>query len=176
MRFWGWLIAYVAAVWLDLAALSLFPAGSPAPSVFLVLTITAGLLRGPFAGMATGVVLGLTADLISGRLIGLGALTAAIVGALAGLVARRVFRENLTIVAAVSLLLSGLWSIAYSGGAWLFGVPFHPGRAFVAIGLPVGIYNSVLVPVLYALGFRRFGQLDPAAGGERLRVGGEWDG
>jgi rod shape-determining protein MreD len=175
VRLWGWPIVYAAAVWLDLTASSLFPAGSPAPNVFLILTISAGLLRGPLAGIAVGGVLGLTGDLISGRLVGLGALTLAVMGVISGLVARRVFRENLVIVAAVSLLLSGLWSILYSGGAWLFGIPFHPGRAFVVIGIPVGIYSAVLTPALYALGFRRFGQYDPVAG-ERVRTGGEWDG
>lgn len=176
MRFWGWMIAYVCAVWADLTASSLFPSGVAAPNVFLMLAITAGLLRGPHTGAATGAVLGLTADLISGRLIGLGGLTAAAIGAVAGLIARRVYRENLVVVAAVALLLSGLWSVLYAGGAWLMGIPFHAGRAFVVIGLPVGMYSSIVVPVLYALGFRRLGQYDSAAGGPRVRAGGDWDG
>jgi rod shape-determining protein MreD len=178
VRSWGWVLAYIVAVWLDLTASSLFPAGSPAPNVFLIVTIAAGLLRGPLAGVATGVTLGLTADLISGRLVGLGALTVAIVGAVAGLIARRVFRENLLIVAAVALLLSGLWSLLYACGAWLYGTPFHPGRAFMAIGLPIGIYNSILVPALYSAGFRRFGQIESTAVvSVRPRPGGaEWDG
>lgn len=176
MRLWGWVIAYIGAVWLDLTASSLFPAGAPAPNLFLIIAMTAGLLRGPLAGAATGAVLGLTADLVSGRLVGLGALTAAIIGAIAGLIARRVFRENLVIVAAVALLLSGLWSILYACGAWLFGAQFHPGRAFVAIGLPVGIYSSLIVPALYALGFRRFGQFEQPVASVRPRPGGDWDG
>jgi cell shape-determining protein MreD len=72
---WGWLLAYLGAVWLQLTASSLFPAQSPVPDVLLACSLVVGFLRGPSAGALGGTALGLTMDLIVGRLIGLSALT-----------------------------------------------------------------------------------------------------
>lgn len=157
MPAWVMPLLYLAALWLHLAVSSLFPAQSAAPDILLVATLAAGLLRGPQAGAIAGLAFGLGGDLITGRLIGLGALSLAMSGATAGVISRRVFRENLLVLALVSLLLSNLATVGYGVGAAAFGIRFSLARAIVAVGLPTGIYSAVLVPVLYTLTYRKLG-------------------
>jgi len=173
VRSWGWALAYVAAVWLQLTASSLFPPGRAAPDVFLVAVIAVGLMRGLGSGLAAGLLLGLTGDLIGGRLVGLGALTLAATGILAGLISRRVFRDNLLLVSAVALLLSVTDVGVYAVLGRALGARFDVLRALAAIGLPVGLYSAIAVPPVYALGFRRLNRREtgiperqPLSGGD----------
>lgn len=157
MRRLVWVLAYVAVLWTHLAVASLFPAQSAAPDVLLVGALLVGLLRGPLPGASAGIVLGMSGDIIAGRLMGLGGLTLALAGLIAGLASRRVFRENLLIIGVTSLVLSIGATLAYGIGARALGVGFGLVRAVWAVGLPVGLYSAFLVPVLYAISFRRFG-------------------
>lgn len=154
MRFWGPVVGYAGVIWLQLFATSMCPPGRAAPDVFLIAAITMGLLRGHGAGLATGLLLGLTGDLIGGRLVGLGGLTLAFSGMLAGLISRRVFRDSLVLVGLVALVLSVLSVEVYAVSAWVLGVKFDVIRAVHTIGLPVGMYSAIAVPPLYALGQR----------------------
>jgi rod shape-determining protein MreD len=161
MSWWGWGIVYAAAVGLQLTLSSFFGLYQPAPDVFLAVTVTVALLKGPVFGAGWGLLLGLSGDLISGRLIGLGALSLAIPGIIAGLLARRVFRENLLVLSAMAMLLGYISSLIYALGASVMGVRFDISRALLVIGVPVGLYGAVLVPLFYALAHKRLG---PGAG------------
>jgi hypothetical protein len=72
----------------------------------------------------------------------------------AGLIGRRVFRENLLVLGAVALLLSTASTVGYALLAMVLGMRLDVPRVFVARGLPVGLYSSVLVPLGYTLGYR----------------------
>ncbi len=160
MQVWLLPLLYLGTLWLHLTVASLFPAGSAAPDILLVAALAAGLIRGPLGGALAGLFFGLGGDLITGRLIGLGAISLAMAGATAGIISRRVFRENLLVLSLVALLLSNFQTFAYGLGARAFGVPFGLARALLAVGLPVGAYSAVLVPVVYALTYRRLGTGD----------------
>lgn len=161
MPWWAWLVLYATLVWLQTSLSAFFGLFRAAPDIFLAATITMGLLRGPVAGAATGLLLGLSGDLVSGRLIGLGAVALAVPGIIAGLIARRVYRENLIVLAGLAAALAALSSAAYVAGASLLGVRLGFVRGMLVIGLPVALYTAVLVPVLYLVSQRKLG---PGAG------------
>ncbi len=163
MPWWGWALMYAATVWGQLALSAFFGPSQTAPDLLLAAAVTVGLLRGPLPGAACGLALGLSGDLLVGRLIGLGAIAIGIPGIIAGLVARRMFRENLVVLSAIAVVLGSLSSVVYALGAALMGVKFDLVRAILVVGLPVGIYNGVLVPVLFAVTHKR---LTPGAGSQ----------
>lgn len=152
---WAWALFYVGALWLQLTVSSLFAAGAAAPDLLLVFTLALGFLRGPGTAASWGAVLGLSADVIAGRLIGLGGLSLAAAGLAAGLVAGRVFRENLIVLAATSFVLGLATAVVYGLGAKILGIGFNMWRAMIAVGLPAGVYGAILVPVVCRLGYRR---------------------
>jgi len=154
---WAWLALYASLVWLQTSLSAFFGLFRAAPDIFLAVTITLGLLHGPVTGAATGLLLGLSGDLVSGRLIGLGALALAIPGIIAGLIARRVYRENLAVLAGLAAALATLSSAAYVAGASLLGIRLGFVRGMLVIGLPVALYTAVLVPVFYLVSQRRLG-------------------
>jgi len=170
---WGWGIAYTCTVFLQLAVSSLFPPGQAAPDFFLVAAVALGLLRGAGPGLAAGLLLGLTGDLIGGRLVGLGALTLAFGGGLAGLITRRVFRDNLVVVSAIALVLALFTVAGYAVFGWALGVRFNTWRAIVAIGVPVGLYSSVFVPLVYATGFHALNKPEQGLPDRRPLSGGD---
>lgn len=157
MRRWVWLPFYFGILWAHVALASLFSLRSAAPDLLLAGALLLGLLRGPVSGALAGLILGLSGDILAGRLVGLSSLSLALAGSAAGFVARRVFRENLAIVAATAFILSMVAALAYGLGAKALGVPFRLGPAMLAVGLPVALYSSALVPVIYAVTFRRLG-------------------
>lgn len=160
---WPWLIVFVAVSWLQLAAQAAFPARAIAPDINLAATVVVGFLRGPSSGMAAGLALGLTSDVLTGRMVGLSALVLVAVGLAAGLVTRRVFRENLPVLALTAFLLGLLHTLLYWAGARAFGLGFPLLRSIWVIGLPVGLHTALLGGLGYAVTYRRFGL---AAGGD----------
>ena len=157
MRRWLWVAACLGVLAAHTAISSLFPVHSAAPDLLLVGTLVIGMLRGPVPGAASGLALGFAGDILAGRLIGLGALTIALSGAAAGLIARRVFRENLIAIAVTSFALGLAVTGAYGIGARWLGLSFSVGGALWAIGVPVGLYSALLVPLFYALAYQRLG-------------------
>jgi cell shape-determining protein MreD len=123
-------------------------------------------------GVAAGLLLGLTGDLVVGRLVGLGALTLAMAGGLAGAITRRVFRDNLVVVGAIAAVLGMLTVTAYAALGWALGVRFNTWGAIVAIGAPVGLYCAVLVPLVYAIGFRSLNRPEQGLPDRRPLSGG----
>jgi rod shape-determining protein MreD len=65
------------------------------PDFLLLLVVFNAMFRGYAHGGAAGFLIGLTEDLFYGRFIGLNALAKCVVGILAGLMSKSIFKENL---------------------------------------------------------------------------------
>jgi rod shape-determining protein MreD len=115
--------------------------------------VSFGLLHGPEVGLGTGLAGGLLMDLLNSRFIGLCALTRGGMGVAAGLLGKRVFKENLLVtgtvgfVAAFGSELLGAVVIRASGVALDV-------AAFLGTALAVGLLNFVATPLLFYILWR----------------------
>lgn len=119
------------------------------PNLSMVFTVAIGLLYGPAEGGTAGVVLGLITDLLTGRNVGVTALTGLVVGALAG---RFAFLRGEALsflaffgsaAAAYAAQLAGLLVLRVTGGDVAFAA-YLPHVSSLA-------YSAVLGPVVLAV-------------------------
>lgn len=134
------------------------------PDVPLVLTILVALRRGPEAGCVAGFLTGLLQDVTGGGLVGVQALSKALVGFGLGLVAGRLWVQN----PLVQVL--GLVGLTVAEGLLRFGVlqPFH----FPAEFRP--LMQDVILPQAVYNGFLGAAGLVAMSLAERLREHLEW--
>jgi rod shape-determining protein MreD len=150
----------VGALWMQMMVSAALGHGRTPPDLLFVLAVVAGLVRGPLAGAGWGLALGLASDLVAGRLIGLGALSLAAPALVAGLLARRVYRENLLVLGAMAVGLALLSTLVYALGAGAMGLRFDLARSIAVVGTPRAASSAVLVPAAYALAYRRLRMLE----------------
>ena len=154
-------IALVAVFGLLLEATILAQFGTVRPDFLLLLTVTYGLLRGPWYGAGVGLCVGLFGDIFIGGVMGLGALAKTITGFLVGLFEKVIFKDNLLIplIAAFfgSMMADGLFLLLRSTLGWPAG-SFLPLFARLAL---VAFYNALLAPFIYRP-FYRFETRDAA--------------
>lgn len=124
------------------------------PNLPVVFTISAALLRGNPEGALIGLVAGIALDMSIGKLIGLNGLICLYLGILAGLLNKKIYRENLLIVLVLAFGLSVIYEfITYfiynfteGNFNWLF--------AIKNIILPVSAYNSIASLFMHLLSIR----------------------
>lgn len=155
MRWMGRVLLLTGVLWLHITMSAAAGAGGSGPDLLLVLAILAGLLQGPLAGAGYGFAAGLAGDILTGRLVGLGALSLAGSGLAAGVAARRVFRDNLAVLGAVAFVLALLSTAAHGLAAQALGVPVSVLRLVWGQGIARALYSAVLVPLAYAAARRR---------------------
>lgn len=90
---WGLVLVFFLV--LQATALPLVAIGGVRPDLMLIATISAGLLLGREHGVGVGFFAGLLQDLASGNIFGLSVLAKTTAGYLAGLMERKVFKENI---------------------------------------------------------------------------------
>ncbi len=135
------------------AELNLFGLGLK-PDFVLITVISYGLLKGPIYGAGLGLGAGLVADLFCGGVLGIGALSRMVVGFLAGLLEKTIFKDNL-LVPALSLLAGtfvaeGIFLLVHSALAWNFGsILFLIPRL-----LAISILNAMVAPIIYRQFYR----------------------
>ena len=136
-----------------LAELNLFGL-SLKPDLVLITAISYGLLKGPWYGAGLGLAAGLTADLFSGGVLGIGALSRMIAGFLAGLLEKAIFKDNL-LVPALSLLAGtvvaeAIFLLVHSALAWHFGSILY----LIPRLLAISILNALIAPLVYRQFYR----------------------
>lgn len=119
------------------------------PDLVTLLVILFGLFWGPRTGALLGAAGGLAVDLLIGRLVGLGALTRAIIGWASGLAGQRVFSDNWIVPVLAVLVGTIAEQVLYVAGASVYGLPAAWTAAFFLSALATGWYGALLtVPIL----------------------------
>lgn len=159
---------FLAAGLLQTTLLAGHPWNRFRPDLILVLATAWALLRGPGEGAIAGAIGGLIGDLLTGRLIGLGVVTKTAVGALAGAVGERAYREQLAVAAGVAAVATLVDQTAYLAGVRAFGlhVPFWSGLWKAAPLL--AFVNGVAMFIVYPLATAAFRRFQGAGGGVSL--------
>lgn len=121
------------------------------PDFTLVLAVLAGLAFGSYDGAVAGFFAALVPDLWGGRYLGVLPAVHLAVGFLAGLVERRVFKENIAVPLSAGILgtLTGniLALLLYRA----LGVPFPAVLPALSIMLRSSLYNGLLAPFVYVV-------------------------
>lgn len=125
------------------------------PNLILVFTICAALVNGSVTGAFAGAFAGLALDLLSGKIIGINALFGMYAGVAAGLINKRIFRNNIFV-----LLLSVFTStVVYEGLMFLLNFFFKNGLSSYTFGpilrtvLPEALYNCIVSLVMFRIVF-----------------------
>ncbi|NLG84390.1 MAG: rod shape-determining protein MreD [Firmicutes bacterium] len=133
------------------------------PDFLLLLTVTYGLLKGPWYGASMGLLLGLFGDLFIGGVMGLGALAKMGTGFLVGLFEKLIFKDNLLVPAVAaflaSLIADGAFLLLRAALGWPAG-SFFPLLARLIL---FAFYNAILAPLVYRPFYRLERQGDDVA-------------
>lgn len=114
------------------------------PDVPLVITILVALRRGPEAGCVAGFLTGLFQDVTVGGLVGVQALSKALVGFGFGLAAGRLWVQNPLVQVLGLVLLTVAEGLLRFGLLQLFHFPAALGAILVEVVLPQAVYNGFL--------------------------------
>lgn len=139
------LSAAIQATWLSNIHLPLFIK----PDLVFILVVSYGLLRGPYQGAPFGLIAGLFMDVVSGNVIGIGALVKMAAGFSAGLLEKTIFKDNLLVPA----LAVCVGTLVFESFNILMQLSFHANYHFfytlVSVIGPLALYNGILAPALY---------------------------
>ena len=124
------------------------------PDFVLILVLFTAILEGPKRGAFFGYTLGLFEDIITGRFIGMNALSKGLTGLLIGWFADRTYSENLlvpiisvftgTIInGLIFFILAKISGLNWAISLWLWKT------------IPMALYNTCLVPFMYSYFFYR---------------------
>lgn len=152
----GWIIAGLAVLACTIQTSLLLPISllGVRPDLILIVVCAIGLVLGSFTGAAAGFVSGLLVDVMTGRLVGLGALSKGAAGYAAGWMGQRLFRENALVPAGIALAVSVGEGVLYIMGTHAFGVPIPLISGVIHIVLPEAWYNALAAVVLFPVLFR----------------------
>jgi len=135
----------IQATWL--ARLN-FP-GGVTPDLVLIMVFSYGLLRGSDEGAFFGLCSGFLMDLITGNILGIGALVKMTAGFFAGFLEKVIFKDNLLVPALAAL--SG--TIAFETFEMIMYLSFKTNFSFFGVFLtavlPLSVYNMLLAPPVY---------------------------
>lgn len=147
---WGLVLVFFLV--LQATVLPLVAIGGVRPDLMLIATISAGLLLGREHGVGMGFFAGLLQDLASGNIFGLNVLAKTAIGYFAGLMERKVFKENILL----PLLAVMLGTVIHSAVAlfillacgYKVDIPVEMANTLYLVG-----YNAVLAIPVHRLVF-----------------------
>jgi len=154
MRYIVLAVAVVVALALESTIFPVLSVAGIKPDLVLIIVIFFALLNGSRPGAVLGFFGGLLEDLLIGKFIGINALTMMITGLVVGQIENKVYRENIVVPVILTYAGSVFCEILFLLFARLVGmnIPFWGGLA--RVGIPVAIYNSCLVPLVYGKFYR----------------------
>lgn len=119
------------------------------PELILLTALLFAMLEGPISGGIFGFIGGLLQDLLTGRFLGLGALTVMGAAFTIGFLSRRLYKENLMV--RFSTILVGTWvgQILYLLGQAAFGLSTVWGFYTWKTILITGVLNGLLSIILF---------------------------
>lgn len=157
MRSLFFLLLILGALILQTTILNFIVIRGVKPDLVLILVILNGFLRGTREGAFLGFVGGVLQDLVSGGYFGVNALSKMFAGYLAGLGEGRLYRDNRIIAAGLTGICTIGAQMLYYLLLTLVDVQINILTAFADIIIPVGLYNMLVVLLIYGL-FHRSNQ------------------
>lgn len=155
-RRWVWpvrigigLALLILALVLQTAVFNRIPFFGVRPDLIMVTTFSIAYVRGPVQGGVYGFVGGLLADVFTGHLIGLGAVSTGIVAVAAGLLGMRLVQESVLPVFFLVIAATFVHELIWALGVRAFGIPFPILQGLLAIAPPLMLYNAVLSLLLH---------------------------
>lgn len=139
------LCTVLQATWLGMINLP----GQVKPDLILILVICYGLWHGYEKGAIFGLLAGLFVDLLSGNVIGIGAMVKLLAGFSAGLFEKTVFKDNMLLPALAAFIGTILFETINLIMLLLFNANYHFGLSFLVIMFPLAVYNGLLAPLIY---------------------------
>ena len=121
------------------------------PNLLIVFIISIALIRGNIEGSIIGFTIGLSQDLLSGKVLGFYSILGLYLGLIIGSVNKRLYRENFLVVIFFTFRSSIAYeSIVYFLSTILKGqIDFY--YPFKNIVLPEALYNSLISVFVYVL-------------------------
>lgn len=148
-RFWtigGAILGAIVAQVMLAPHLALFGA---VPSFPVLVVITLAIVEGPEAGAISGFAAGLMLDFLGTSPVGVWALVLVIVGYVAGLLQENLFAEGWLMPVTVAVIAGVLAELSYLIALQILGSGPEFWRSVWTVVLPRGVYNTVLVLLLY---------------------------
>lgn len=125
------------------------------PDFVLILVVFFAIFRGSAQGGLMGAALGMMEDLLTGRFIGINALCKGLVGYLAGVSERNLYKNNFFVPIVAVLAATFFNTVLY----YLFSVLIgsHVGlEKLLLSSIPDAVYNMCFSPVFYAVFYNFF--------------------
>lgn len=146
--------AFLGIVLRDTVFNSLSVAGGK-PDFVLIMVVYFAIFRGSTQGGLMGAALGLMEDLMTGRFIGVNALCKGVLGYIAGVSRKNLYKNNFFVPIVAVLAATVLNTMLY----YLFSVLIgsHIGFGELALSaIPDSVYNMCFSPVFYAVFYQFF--------------------
>lgn len=143
MKPFVWALVVVVTLLIQATLLPLIAVNGVKPDLLLLVVVSSGLLLGREQGVGMGFFAGLLQDLASGNIFGVNALSKTATGYVAGLMERKVFKENI-LLPLLAVILATVFNSVLTLAVLLvlgFGVD---AAAALANTLFVTAYNAVL--------------------------------
>lgn len=153
MRYLGLFLLLIFNTVLQTTLLTHFEIGGVRPNLVLIQVIFFSSLNGSGLGGAFGALAGLFLDLVSGRYIGLNALSFSAVGAVVGLVEGRLYKDNLLVPIGGVFVGSFIYNLLAFFLGTFAGLRLSFGMLLTTIFIQT-LYNTALVPLLYGQFYR----------------------
>ncbi len=125
------------------------------PDFVLILVVFFAIFRGSVQGGLMGAALGMMEDLMTGRFIGINALCKGLLGYLAGVSERNLYKNNFFVPIAAILAATFLNALLYFLFSVLIGSNVGLEKLLLS-SIPDAIYNMCFSPVFYAIFYNFF--------------------
>ncbi|HMM22800.1 MAG TPA: rod shape-determining protein MreD [Selenomonadales bacterium] len=150
MRMLVWVLLLIAALVLQATLVPLIAVKGIRPDLLLLAVVSCGLLLGKEQGVGVGFFAGLLQDLASGNIFGLNILSKMACGYMAGLLERKVFKENI-LLPILTILLATLFNGALTVFLMLaFGYKLDLPSAAMNVAM-TALYNALLAVPMHRM-------------------------
>ena len=125
------------------------------PDFVLILVVFFAIFRGSVQGGLMGAALGMLEDLMTGRFIGINALCKGLLGYVAGISERNLYKNNFFVPIAAVLAATFLNAVLYYLFSVLIGSNVGLEKLMLS-SIPDAVYNMCFSPVFYAIFYNFF--------------------
>jgi rod shape-determining protein MreD len=143
------LLTMMVALVIQSTVLQVQPFSFITPNLVLVLLLYVSMMRGSLTALYTGLLIGLTQDILFGTYLGLYAYTYATIGYFAGTTFRTYWSRQLVMAILIMLGYSFLAELTAYGLSRLFGYAHVGLMAAVTHTIRIVIWNGILALLLY---------------------------